>query len=315
MSVDRSALRVLVFHRAVGFVHLSIPDAVAAIEHLGAAARIRRRRHRRPWAIRRRPRCVRRRSSSCTRAATCCPRRAQRAGLERYLADGGGFFGIHAASSMAPDVASDWPWFRDLVGAVQGSHGGAHLQRRARSRATRCRARRAAGAGSARRRPLERRARRDELRVGDRARGGQPTARAIGAIVDGDTLVDEWYGFHENPRPEVNVVATVDESTYEPYLGRDGRRPSRSCGGASSAAAAASTTRWVTRWRCGATNASSAACSAASTSPPASPRGSDPHPRRHHRCPPALIGRDQAGYGCQVPVSKSWSLQALVDAR
>ena len=35
-------------------------------------------------------------------------------------------------------------------------------------------------------------------------------------------LVDEWYGFHENPRPYVDVVATVDESTYDAYLGTMG---------------------------------------------------------------------------------------------
>ena len=45
---------------------------------------------------------------------------------------------------------------------------------------------------------------------------------ALGTIADGDTMVDEWYGFHENPRPRVNVIATVDESTYEPCLGEMG---------------------------------------------------------------------------------------------
>ena len=49
-----------------------------------------------------------------------------------------------------------------------------------------------------------------------------PDCPAIAGIRDGDVLVDEWYGFHDNPRPHVRVVATVDESTYEPSLGAMG---------------------------------------------------------------------------------------------
>lgn len=48
--------------------------------------------------------------------------RSQRAALERYMANGGGFLVVHAASSMAPDVATDWPWCRDLVGASFRGH-------------------------------------------------------------------------------------------------------------------------------------------------------------------------------------------------
>jgi hypothetical protein len=49
-----------------------------------------------------------------------------------------------------------------------------------------------------------------------------PACEAIAGIGDGDVLVDEWYGFHDNPRPHVNVVATVDETTYDAYLGEMG---------------------------------------------------------------------------------------------
>ena len=121
MNIDRSSVRILVFHRAVGFVHLSIPDAVAAIERLGE-------------------------EHGFSVDATDDPARftddlgfydalvfvhtsgnvlaepSQRAALERYMVNGGGFFGIHAASSMAPDVGTDWPWFRDLVGASFKGH-------------------------------------------------------------------------------------------------------------------------------------------------------------------------------------------------
>jgi hypothetical protein len=42
--------------------------------------------------------------------------------LERFIAGGGGFFGIHAASSMAADIDVDWSWFRDLIGASFKGH-------------------------------------------------------------------------------------------------------------------------------------------------------------------------------------------------
>ena len=221
MSIDRSELRVLVFHRAVGFVHLSIPDAVAAIERLGDVH---------GFAVDATDDPERFAGDLDAydvlvfvhTSGNVLPDPAQRAGLERHVADGGGFFGIHAASSMAPDVASDWPWFRDLVGASFKGHtvarifsdepvperpGVVHGGPRAQA-------------------PPDADLWSDELAV----MSCEPATvcvedaacPAIGAIADGDTMVDEWYGFHQNPRPRVNVVATVDESTYEPHLGEMG---------------------------------------------------------------------------------------------
>jgi type 1 glutamine amidotransferase len=31
--------------------------------------------------------------------------------------------------------------------------------------------------------------------------------------------IDEWYGFRENPRPNVHVLASLDESSYDPFRG------------------------------------------------------------------------------------------------
>lgn len=221
MSVDRTGLRILVFHRAVGFVHLSIPDAVAAIERLAVEH---------GFAVDSTDDPARFTDDLGSYDAlvfvhtsgNVLPEPTQRAALERYLADGGGFFGIHAASSMAPDVDTDWPWFRDLVGASFKGHTVARIfsddpvpERPGVVYAGRL--------GEA---PP------DADRWGD-ARAvmsceaatvhvEDPACSAIGAIGDGEVLVDEWYGFHDNPRPWVNVVATVDESTYEPYLGAMG---------------------------------------------------------------------------------------------
>jgi type 1 glutamine amidotransferase len=221
VSVDRPALRILVFHRAAGFVHLSIPDAVAAIQRLGAQH---------GFAV----------------DATDDPARfdddlgvydalvfvhtsgnvlaepAQRKALERYMAAGGGFFGIHAASSLAPDVDTDWPWFRDLVGASFKGHTVARIfsddevpEREGIVRG-----------GMRAEAPPDADLWSDAIAVMScetaTVQVEDPECPAIRGISDGDVLVDEWYGFHDNPRPRVNVVATVDESTYEPYLGEMG---------------------------------------------------------------------------------------------
>ncbi len=221
MSIDRSGLRILVFHRAVGFVHLSIPDAVAAIERLGELH---------GFTVDT--------TDDPTRftddlggynalvfvqtSGNVLPEPLQRAVLERYMANGGGFFGIHAASSMAPDVATDWPWFRDLVGASFKGHTVARIFSDAPV---------PGGPGVVRGGPLA-----DAPPDADRWGEGlavmscepatvhveDPKCPAVGTIADGEVLVDEWYGFYDNPRPRVNVVATVDESTYEPYLGEMG---------------------------------------------------------------------------------------------
>ena len=221
MTVDPSAQRVLVFHRAAGFVHLSIPVAVAAIERLGDL-------HGFGVDATDDPRRfegdldVYDALVFVHTSGNVLPEDAQRAGLERYLAGGGGFFAIHAASSMAPDVSSDWPGFRDLVGASFKGHtvarifsdepgperpGGVYGGPRAKA-------------------PSDADLWSDELAVMSCESAivcvEDADCPAIGAIADGDAMVDEWYGFHENPRPHVNVVATVDESTYEPHLGEMG---------------------------------------------------------------------------------------------
>lgn len=221
MTLDRSRLRILVFHRAVGFVHLSIPDAVAAIEQLATEQGI---------AV-----DATDDPASFTgdldiydalvfvhTSGNVLPDRSQREALERYMANGGGFFGIHAASSMASDIESDWPWFRDLVGASFKGHTVARIfsdepvpQRPG-----------VAYGGPFADAPRDADRWSDALAVWScepaTVHVEDSGCPAIGTIADGDELVDEWYGFHDNPRALVNVVATVDESTYQPYLGEMG---------------------------------------------------------------------------------------------
>lgn len=42
----------------------------------------------------------------------------EQAGLQRFIADGGGFVGVHSAT----DTEADWPWYVELVGATFKSH-------------------------------------------------------------------------------------------------------------------------------------------------------------------------------------------------
>lgn len=221
MNVDRSGLRILVFHRAAGFVHLSIPDAVTAIERLGAGH---------DFQVDTTDDPARFDGDLgiydalvfVHTSGNVLPEQSQRVALERYMAHGGGFFGIHAASSMAPDVDTDWPWFRDLVGASFKGHTVARIfaddpvpERPG-----------VVYAGPRSDAPADADLWSDALAVlsceGATVHVEDPSCPAIRGIADGDVLVDEWYGFHDNPRPRVNVVATVDESTYEAYLGEMG---------------------------------------------------------------------------------------------
>ena len=111
-SIDGRRLRVFVFHRAVGFVHLSIPAAVEAIVALGAE-------HEFDVDTTDDP-------ASFTEAGLAAydvivfvhtsgnvlPEQQQRVALEQYLSAGGGFFGIHATSSLGPEITAEWPWSR-----------------------------------------------------------------------------------------------------------------------------------------------------------------------------------------------------------
>jgi len=220
MKAER--LRVLVFHRALGFVHRSIPAAVEAVAELGA-------RHGFDVDATDDPDRFEELLSVGDHevvvfvhtSGNVLPEPSHRRALEAHLANGGGFVGIHAASAMG-DVATGWPWYRELVGASFKGHTIARLYADdpidARPGTIH--------AGSLAEAP------RDADRWGEAVamwscepavvHVEDPGCPVIDGIADGDVVVDEWYGFHDSPRSRVNVVATVDESTYEPYGGEMG---------------------------------------------------------------------------------------------
>ncbi|MBY5163855.1 ThuA domain-containing protein [Nitriliruptoria bacterium AS10] len=97
----------------------------------------------------------------------------QQDAFERYIQDGGGFAGVHAAS----DTEYDWEWYGDLVGAYFEGHP--------------------PGTPEA------------TLHVED---FDHPSTSML---PEDWTRVDEWYSFQENPREDVHVLMTIDESTYD----------------------------------------------------------------------------------------------------
>jgi cytochrome c len=98
---------------------------------------------------------------------------AGQAALERYVAGGGGFAGVHSAA----DTEYDWAWYGELVGAYFASHP-----------------------------PVTPAV----VRVED------PNHPSTAHLPAEWARADEWYAFRSNPRGRVHVLATVDESSYEP---------------------------------------------------------------------------------------------------
>jgi type 1 glutamine amidotransferase len=218
-----SRFSLLVFHRAVGFVHQSIPDTVEAIEKLGAE-------HGFDVATTDDPADFTDERLSeidvvvfAHTTGNVVPERSQREALERFVGHGGGFFGIHAASSMAENVRDDWPWYVELVGAEFKGHtaGRWFCDKPFESRPDG-----AAWGGPIAAAPDEADLHGPEFATVSWVDGTihveQPACGASRGLVDGDTYTDEWYGFEENPRPWVEIVATVDESTFIPFKGEMG---------------------------------------------------------------------------------------------
>jgi type 1 glutamine amidotransferase len=103
---------------------------------------------------------------------------AQQGAFERYIQAGGGYAGIHSAS----DTEYDWPWYGGLVGAYFRDHpGSVNAQFQVAT-----------------------------MNVEDRHTAA---TRRLGRTW---TREEEWYNFRTNPRDDVHVLLSVDESTYDP---------------------------------------------------------------------------------------------------
>ena len=103
---------------------------------------------------------------------------AQQAAFEGYIRGGGGYAGIHSAS----DTEYDWAWYGGLVGAYFRDHPGSVNEQFQTA----------------------------TVNVEDRR------SAATKRLPKRWTREEEWYNFRSNPRADVHVLASVDESTYDP---------------------------------------------------------------------------------------------------
>ncbi len=112
-----SSPRILVYSRTTGYRHDSIPAGVRALGELGADQ---------GWevAATEDPATLTRWLGQGAHAVVFLSTSgtvlddAGRAALRRHTADGGGFAGVHAATT----TEADWPWFGELVGARFDGH-------------------------------------------------------------------------------------------------------------------------------------------------------------------------------------------------
>jgi type 1 glutamine amidotransferase len=107
---------------------------------------------------------------------------AAMAAFQRYIEEGrGGWVGLHHASLLGEfDGYPMWPWFHDFLGGVRWKD---YIARFARG----------------------------TVHVED---GSHPVMKGIP-----DSFVvqkEEWYTYDKSPRPNVHVLANVDESSYQP---------------------------------------------------------------------------------------------------
>jgi len=104
----------------------------------------------------------------------------QQTAFEHYIQGGGGYAGIHSAS----DTEYDWSWYGGLVGAYFRDHPGVAGVNQQFQQAT--------------------------INVEDRK------SAATKRLPAQWTREEEWYNFRTNPREDVHVLMSVDESTYDP---------------------------------------------------------------------------------------------------
>ncbi|NEE01028.1 ThuA domain-containing protein [Phytoactinopolyspora halotolerans] len=183
-QADEHEYDVLFFHKTTGFRHGSIPAAISAVEELGAENNF---------------------SVTETQDASVFTDEGlaeyeaivfftdgentlntdQRHAFERYIQRDGGFVGLHSTSNMDK---TDWPWWSDLMGdAFFMNHpSGADQFQEA------------------------------TVRIEDAT---HPSTAELPAEW---VRTDEWYNFTANPREKVHVLATLDESTYNPGPGAMG---------------------------------------------------------------------------------------------
>ena len=170
-ALQQPPYRILAFTRTREYRHDSIPDAVMALQALGAEHGFAVD-HIEDESVFADQQLASYRAVAFLLTTGDVLGAEQQAAFERYIQAGGGYLGVHSAC----DTEYDWPWYGQLVGAYFKSHPpGTHTA---------------------------------TVWVEDRS---HPSTAALPERWE---RTDEWYDFRANPRAEVNVLARLDESTY-----------------------------------------------------------------------------------------------------
>ena len=207
---------ILVYTHAPAWVHPSIPDAVKAITGLGARSGFGVVASDDPTIFSDEELSKYAAVVFVDTTGDSVPAASQRQALERFIRGGGGYLGVHAASDAA-GVTDNWPWYRDMVGAVFKGHTKLH-----------------AWADEDPKEPTwiyegtladapDEAEYEGKLRyttwVPARVEVEDMDSAAMSGWGSSQTRADEWYGFVVNPRPHVHVLATVNEDTYDAHDG------------------------------------------------------------------------------------------------
>jgi type 1 glutamine amidotransferase len=107
----------LVFTRTAGYRHDSIPAAVAAVRAIAARQGVDVE-HSEDEAVFRPEKLSAFKAVAFVNTTGNILAEEQRRAFEAFIADGGGYLGVHSAA----DTAYDWPWYGRLVGAWFKSH-------------------------------------------------------------------------------------------------------------------------------------------------------------------------------------------------
>jgi len=182
VAADAQSHRVLVYSKTTMFRHASITNGIAAIRQLGAAN---------AFAV------DATEDSSAFTAENLARYRAvvflntsgdilnaeQQAALRTYLEAGGGLAGVHAAVAGKVATEGSWPWYVKLNCTEFTNHSA----------------------------------------IVEAAIDVEDAANASTATLPKRWVrTDEWYNFTVNPRGQVRVLASLDESSYKGgTMGRD----------------------------------------------------------------------------------------------
>lgn len=175
---EAAEARVLLFTRAVGYVHASIPAGIRMFQEEAAEQDIELVQTDDPAVFNDAELAGFEAVVMLQNSGMVWDTGDQRQAMQDYVTGGGGVVAIH--NTLDAGIEGEFPWWDETV------NGGAHMPAHA------------AGIQNG------------TVHVED---PDHPSTQDLPASW---TRPEEWYNFDPNPRPNVHVLATVDESTYDP---------------------------------------------------------------------------------------------------